>query len=83
MTILASPRIADLGAWLEQLIAESTGKDGKGIIPVDREPLGSPEVYGTDRVFVYVRFAPDTGCRTGGKRLRVRPRSLGGITEFS
>jgi transaldolase/glucose-6-phosphate isomerase len=58
MTILASPRIVDLGAWLEQLIAESTGKDGKGIIPVDREPLGSPEVYGTDRVFVYVRFAP-------------------------
>lgn len=58
VTILASPQIADLGAWLEQLIAESTGKDGKGIIPVDREPLGSPEVYGADRVFVYVRFAP-------------------------
>jgi len=58
VTILASPRIADLGTWLEQLIAESTGKDGKGIIPVDHEPLGSPEVYGTDRVFVYVRFAP-------------------------
>jgi len=57
MTIIASPRIAALGAWLEQLIAESTGKDGKGIIPVDREPLGSPAVYGTDRVFVYVRFA--------------------------
>jgi glucose-6-phosphate isomerase len=58
MTIIASPRIVDLGTWLEQLVAESTGKDGKGIIPVDREPLGSLAVYGTDRVFVYVRFAP-------------------------
>ena len=61
VTIVASPGIFDLGAWLEQLIAESTGKNGKGLIPVDREPLGAPEVYGTDRVFVYVRFesAPD------------------------
>ena len=61
MTIIASPAIYDLGAWLEQLMAESTGKDGKGIIPVDREPLGSPEVYGDDRVFAYVRLesAPD------------------------
>ncbi|NOT57814.1 MAG: bifunctional transaldolase/phosoglucose isomerase [Deltaproteobacteria bacterium] len=58
MTVLASPRIADLGTWLEQLVAESTGKDGKGIIPVDREPLGSLATYGTDRLFVYVRFAP-------------------------
>lgn len=58
MTIIASPRIADLGTWLEQLVAESTGKDGKGIIPVDREPLGAPAMYGPDRLFVYVRFAP-------------------------
>jgi transaldolase / glucose-6-phosphate isomerase len=58
MTVIASPRIADLGTWFEQLVAESTGKDGKGIIPVDREPLGSPVTYGTDRLFVYVRFAP-------------------------
>ena len=46
ITLIASPGIADLGAWLEQLIAESTGKLGKGIIPVDREDLGAPEVYG-------------------------------------
>ena len=46
MTIVASPGIRDLGAWLEQLLAESTGKIGKGLIPVDREPLGAPEVYG-------------------------------------
>lgn len=56
VTIVASPAIHDLGAWLEQLIAESTGKDGKGLIPVDREPLGPAEVYGNDRVFVYERL---------------------------
>jgi len=61
VTIFASPGIADLGAWLEQLLAESTGKDGKGLIPVDRERPGSPDVYGNDRVFAYLRLesAPD------------------------
>jgi len=61
ITIIASPGISDLGAWLEQLIAESTGKQGKGIIPVDREALGSPEVYSSDRIFAYLRLesAPD------------------------
>ena len=56
LTLVASPAIADLGAWLEQLLAESTGKNGRGVIPVDREPLGSPDVYGDDRLFVYVRL---------------------------
>jgi transaldolase / glucose-6-phosphate isomerase len=56
VTIITSPGIWDLGAWLEQLLAESTGKQGKGLIPVDRERLGSPEVYGNDRVFVYLRL---------------------------
>jgi transaldolase/glucose-6-phosphate isomerase len=62
VTIITSPGIHDLGAWLEQLIAESTGKIGKGLVPVDREALGSPEVYGDDRVFVHLRLAdePDT-----------------------
>lgn len=61
VTILASPGISDLGAWLEQLLAESTGKEGHGIIPVDREKLGPPTVYGQDRVFAYLRLesAPD------------------------
>jgi transaldolase/glucose-6-phosphate isomerase len=61
VTIVASPGIFDLGAWLEQLLAESTGKQGKGIIPVDREALGNSEIYGNDRVFVYLRLetAPD------------------------
>jgi len=56
VTIIASPGISDLGAWLEQLLAESTGKQGKGIIPVDRESLGNPDVYGKDRVFAYLRL---------------------------
>ena len=62
ITIVASPGIVDLGAWLEQLIAESTGKSGKGIIPLDREALGTPELYGDDRIFAYLRLmhAPDT-----------------------
>jgi transaldolase / glucose-6-phosphate isomerase len=57
LTIIISPGIFDLGAWLEQLIAESTGKIGKGIIPVDRERLGKPAAYGNDRVFAYLRLA--------------------------
>ena len=57
LTIIASPGILELGAWLEQLIAESTGKGGKGIIPVDRERVARPSVYGDDRVFVYLRLA--------------------------
>ncbi len=56
VTIVASPGIETFGAWLEQLLAESTGKDGKGLIPVDSEPLGPPEVYGDDRLFVYMRL---------------------------
>lgn len=60
VTIIASPGISDLGAWLEQLLAESTGKIGKGIIPVDRESVAAPDVYGSDRVFVYVRL--ETGA---------------------
>jgi transaldolase / glucose-6-phosphate isomerase len=56
VTIITSPGIYDLGAWLEQLLAESTGKQGKGLIPVDRESLGAPEVYGNDRLFAYVRL---------------------------
>ena len=57
LTIVTSPGIFDLGAWLEQLIAESTGKIGKGIIPVDRERLAKPAAYGNDRVFAYLRLA--------------------------
>jgi transaldolase / glucose-6-phosphate isomerase len=63
LTIITSPGISDLGAWLEQLVAESTGKQGHGIIPVDRESVAAPEAYGSDRIFTYVRLesAPDSG----------------------
>ena len=52
LTLLASPSLAAFGPWVEQLVAESTGKDGVGILPVDEEPLGSPDAYGDDRLFV-------------------------------
>ncbi|XAO70601.1 MAG: bifunctional transaldolase/phosoglucose isomerase [Acetobacteraceae bacterium] len=57
VTIIASPEIYDLGAWLEQLIAESTGKKGTGLVPIDDEMLGGPDVYGKDRVFAYLRLS--------------------------
>jgi transaldolase/glucose-6-phosphate isomerase len=52
ITILSSPKIADFGAWAEQLIAESTGKEGKGLIPIEGEPLGDVSLYGNDRFFI-------------------------------
>lgn len=61
LTLVASPGIVGIGAWLEQLLAESTGKEGLGIIPVDQAPLAEPKVYGSDRLFAYIRLdsAPD------------------------
>jgi transaldolase/glucose-6-phosphate isomerase len=71
VTLVASPGLRDLGAWLEQLLAESTGKAGKGLIPVDREPLGPPEAYGRDRLFVHLRLdsAPDAAQDHAVERL--------------
>ena len=57
VTIIAGPGLTDVGAWLEQLLAESTGKQGHGIVPVDGEPLAIPEVYGADRLFAYLTLA--------------------------
>ncbi|HYG11265.1 MAG TPA: hypothetical protein VD835_15060, partial [Pyrinomonadaceae bacterium] len=54
LTISTDPKIASFGLWVEQLLAESTGKDGKGIVPVAGETLGSPSVYGDDRLFVHI-----------------------------
>lgn len=59
VTVFASPAIHSLGAWLEQLMAESTGKEGKGLIPVAGEKLLEPDEYGSDRLFVYIRLASD------------------------
>jgi transaldolase/glucose-6-phosphate isomerase len=67
LTIISSPDISDLGAWLEQLVAESTGKLGKGIIPVDREELAAPEAYANDRVFAYIHTKHATDVRQDAK----------------
>lgn len=64
LTFFTSPAIHDLGAWLEQLIAESTGKQGRGITPVDRETVTTPQSYGADRVFAYVRLDGDANAAT-------------------
>jgi transaldolase/glucose-6-phosphate isomerase len=55
LTIIAAPPVANLGLWIEQLVAESTGKEGKGILPIAGEPLGAAAHYGDDRVFVWIR----------------------------
>ena len=60
LTLLLPPRLAPLGAWIEQLVAESTGKDGRGVLPVVGEPLGEAAEYDADRAFVVV-LTPDTG----------------------
>lgn len=59
VTLVLSEPIRSLGAWLEQLLTESTGKQGRGLVVVDGEPLGPPDVYGTDRVFVAATLAAD------------------------
>src|SRR6266571_1165727 len=65
MTLSIAPEISSLGLWVEQLIAESTGKEGKGIVPVAGETLGPPIVYGNDRLFVHIGVgAPDSETET-------------------
>jgi transaldolase/glucose-6-phosphate isomerase len=59
VTIFSSKTVADFGAWAEQLIAESTGKEGKGLVPIDGEPLGEASVYGNDRFFIDIRTDGD------------------------
>lgn len=72
VTLICSSSIHDLGAWLEQLLAESTGKEGRGLIPVDREPFfaiseENRDIYGKDRVFAYIRFSGDEEGELGEK----------------
>ena len=66
-TFVLSPGIGSFGLWVEQLIAESTGKEGKGILPVAGEPLGSPDVYGRDRVFVELSLAGESDDAVQGR----------------
>ena len=67
VTFLLSPSIKSFGLWVEQLIAESTGKEGRGLIPIQGEQPGGPEVYGTDRVFVHMYLPTDTDTETPKK----------------
>ncbi|KWV59217.1 transaldolase [Bradyrhizobium macuxiense] len=67
VTIFASPKVADFGAWAEQLIAESTGKDGKGLIPIEGETIGDPAVYGNDRFFIDLRTEGEDDAAHGAK----------------
>jgi hypothetical protein len=82
LTLVLSPGIASLGAWLEQLIAESTGKQGTGVLPLDGESVGAPDVYGEDRVFVYVRLesAIDAGQEQAVARLEQAGQAVVRIT---
>jgi transaldolase/glucose-6-phosphate isomerase len=64
LTLVISPSISSFGLWVEQLLAESTGKEGTGIIPIAGEPLLGPEYYGQDRLFVYLRMAKDDNATT-------------------
>ena len=72
VTIVASPAIHDMGAWLEQLMAESTGKNGLGLIPIENETLATPDHYGKDRVFAYLRLttSPDAAQDAAVKALK-------------
>jgi beta-phosphoglucomutase-like phosphatase (HAD superfamily) len=67
LTLVGDPIFAPLGVWIEQLAAESTGKKGKGIVPVESEPPGAPEVYGDDRLFVYTGADGSDGGGSAGK----------------
>lgn len=92
LTLLTSPRLAGLADWIEQLVAESTGKQGRGLVPVSREPLGAPESYGNDRLFVQLCLEDDVedsaqeevlrrGQSAGAPVVRIRladPHELGG-----
>ena len=69
LTLIASAPVASVGLWIEQLVAESTGKEGKGILPVAGEPLGVPENYDDDRLFAYIHVEPDAAIEAKLKQL--------------
>lgn len=70
LTFITSPALAGFANWVEQLLAESLGKDGRGIVPVVGEPVGPPAVYGSDRAFVYLRLEGDAGQDTAVQSLK-------------
>jgi transaldolase/glucose-6-phosphate isomerase len=91
VTIVASPTLVSFGTWAEQLFAESTGKHGKGLIPIDGEPLGRPEVYGDDRFFIALSLDGETDAgnetrlaaleKAGHPVVRIVQNSLGQIGQ--
>jgi len=70
LTYIISPKFSYIGAWIEQLIAESTGKVGKGILPVDLESIGNPQFYSNDRLFVYIKLKDDNSYESKVEKLR-------------
>ncbi|HEV3312456.1 MAG TPA: bifunctional transaldolase/phosoglucose isomerase, partial [Chloroflexota bacterium] len=77
LTLVVSREIGTFGSWIEQLVAESTGKSGTGILPVDGEKLGPPAVYGNDRVFVYLKvLRPDGIPNRAGVDIEERLRAI-------
>ncbi len=81
LTLITSPAISSFGLWVEQLIAESTGKEGKGIIPVAGEPLVAPEYYGNDRFFIYLRLENDNNSVTDAAVERIRSAGQPVVTQ--
>ena len=71
LSLMTSPSISTFGLWVEQIIAESTGKEGKGIVPVAGEPIVGPEHYGDDRLFVYLRLKGDQNAETDAAMERI------------
>lgn len=78
LTLLADALLAAFGSWLEQLLAESSGKDGKGIVVVDGEPIGAPAEYGNDRLFVYLKASGEHEAAVAALREAGHP-----VVEFS
>jgi len=70
LTYIISPKFSYIGAWIEQLIAESTGKVGKGILPVDLESIETPEYYSNDRLFVYIKLKDDSTYNSKVEKLK-------------
>ena len=76
LTLLCGPELASFGDWVEQLIAESTGKEGRGIVPVVGEPLAAPHEYGADRLFVWLRHGSDRATADLAECLRTAEQPL-------
>ena len=74
VTVITSPKVTSFGVWVEQLLAESTGKEGRGLIPIAGEPMGAPSVYGKDRLFVYLRLDGDANAK-GDRHVKALERA--------